>query len=488
MLPAPHQVATRSGGGRPRASAAVLSVVVVAGTRVRQTRLRTLLEGRDLVVLGAARDLAAALAIVAEQRPQAVLFDLAPDAGGLDVIEGLMARCPLPIVLTGAAAAAPSAALARGAVDVVPTTGGARPGRVRPRPGPAPAGREPGPRHHPPPGPAARAAGSRRTATPDGPAPCRPAPTRLRLPVRRRAGCRGGSPSSPSGPPPAARRRWPRSSPPCPPTCPPPWWSCSTWPTASSSSLASWLDGCHDRDGPVSPRTATGCVPGQSLLARATRTSSRARACASPDARPAPGSSTSPRSTPRSLGRRGLPRPRRRCAAHRDGPRRRRRAARDADPARCTIGQDEPQQRGVGDAGRGRGTRRGRVEWAAARSPPASPRPSPGSWWSAMTRVDPADPPAADLADAEYVALAGYLAREAGLVFDESRRAALAAIVGRPPRGDGRGRPRGVPRADPHRGLPTSASTCSTTSRSRRPTSSGTRRRWRRCAAGCCPS
>ncbi len=121
MLPAPHQVATRSGGGRPE-PAAVLSVVVVAGTRVRQTRLRTLLEGRDLVVLGAARDLAAALAIVAEQRPQAVLFDLAPDAGGLDVIEGLMARCPLPIVLTGAAATDPSAALARGAVDVVPTT------------------------------------------------------------------------------------------------------------------------------------------------------------------------------------------------------------------------------------------------------------------------------------------------------------------------------------------------------------------------------
>ncbi len=33
------------------------------------------------------------------------------------------------------------------------------------------------------------------------------------------------------------------------------------------------------------------------------------------------------------------------------------------------------------------------------------------------------------LTDAEYVALAGFLAREAGLVFDDSRRAALSAIV-----------------------------------------------------------
>ena len=34
------------------------------------------------------------------------------------------------------------------------------------------------------------------------------------------------------------------------------------------------------------------------------------------------------------------------------------------------------------------------------------------------------------LTDAEYAALAGFLAQQAGLVFDQSRRPALASIVG----------------------------------------------------------
>ncbi len=119
MLPAPQNVAPAGSGAT---EAAGLAVVVVAGTKVRQNHLTALLQRRDVAVLGAARDGQTALDLLAETAPQALLLDLPPDNGGLELIERLMARRPLPIVLTGTAATDPATALARGAVDVVPPT------------------------------------------------------------------------------------------------------------------------------------------------------------------------------------------------------------------------------------------------------------------------------------------------------------------------------------------------------------------------------
>lgn len=128
MLPAPQQVAHKRAApdktvpaGSGASDTPDLAVVVVAGTKVRQNHLAALLARRDVTVLGTARDGAAALDLLAETAPQALLLDLAPENGGLDLVEQLMARRPLPIVLTGAAATDPATALARGAVDVVPT-------------------------------------------------------------------------------------------------------------------------------------------------------------------------------------------------------------------------------------------------------------------------------------------------------------------------------------------------------------------------------
>ncbi len=103
---------------RPPA-AAPIGVVTVAGTRTRQVALDRLVAGPGFIVQGSARDAAEALALVARFGPAAVLLDLELFGGGLDVIEQLMATCPLPIVVCGAAAEHPEAALAAGAVDVV---------------------------------------------------------------------------------------------------------------------------------------------------------------------------------------------------------------------------------------------------------------------------------------------------------------------------------------------------------------------------------
>jgi two-component system chemotaxis response regulator CheB len=96
-----------------------LPVVIVADTAVRQGLLGRLLSAQDLRVCGTARDAARALALVSAHRPRAVLLDIAPHAGGLEVVEQLMARCPLPIVLTGPAARDPGPAMAAGALDAV---------------------------------------------------------------------------------------------------------------------------------------------------------------------------------------------------------------------------------------------------------------------------------------------------------------------------------------------------------------------------------
>lgn len=119
MLPAPQREASRT---LPDAEPG-LTVVVVAATQLREYQLRTVLDRVGVTVLGAVRDGRAAHRMVTEHHPQVLVLDLAPDAGGLEAIELLMARAPLPIVLVGAAAREPTGALAGGAVDVVPMTG-----------------------------------------------------------------------------------------------------------------------------------------------------------------------------------------------------------------------------------------------------------------------------------------------------------------------------------------------------------------------------
>jgi two-component system chemotaxis response regulator CheB len=104
-------------GGEPSPEA--LSVVVVAGTQVRQRQLGRLLDGPGFSLAGGAKDAGQAEELVRDVRPAAVLVDLDLFAGGLEVIETIMARFPTPIVVCGSAAKHPEAALAAGAVDVV---------------------------------------------------------------------------------------------------------------------------------------------------------------------------------------------------------------------------------------------------------------------------------------------------------------------------------------------------------------------------------
>jgi len=116
------EVPDAAAGARPRgksASSAPLVVVVVAGTRVRATQLERLLAGPDLVVAGGARTADEAEDLVADHKPGAVLVDLDLHAGGLEVVERIMASRATPIVVCGAAADRPEVALAAGAVDVV---------------------------------------------------------------------------------------------------------------------------------------------------------------------------------------------------------------------------------------------------------------------------------------------------------------------------------------------------------------------------------
>jgi two-component system chemotaxis response regulator CheB len=105
--------------GPPAESARPVSVVVVAGTHVRLSRLRHLLESAGIEVRGVAKTVDDAVDQVCTTSPDTVLLDLALPAGGLDLVERVMAVRATPIVLTGAAAENAAVALAAGAVDVV---------------------------------------------------------------------------------------------------------------------------------------------------------------------------------------------------------------------------------------------------------------------------------------------------------------------------------------------------------------------------------
>jgi two-component system chemotaxis response regulator CheB len=94
-------------------------VVVAAGTQVRLTRLHQLLDAVGIDVVGSARTVDEAVDLVVERRPDTLLVDLAMDAGGLVLVERVMARHATPIVLTGAASQTAGDALAAGAVDLV---------------------------------------------------------------------------------------------------------------------------------------------------------------------------------------------------------------------------------------------------------------------------------------------------------------------------------------------------------------------------------
>ncbi len=96
-----------------------VSVLLVAGTQTRLRQLEQLVTGPGFEVIGVARDAAGAEHAVRAGCPAAVLVDLELFAGGLEAIERIMAGAPTPIVVCGAAAKHPEAALAAGAVDVV---------------------------------------------------------------------------------------------------------------------------------------------------------------------------------------------------------------------------------------------------------------------------------------------------------------------------------------------------------------------------------
>lgn len=105
--------------GAPVEPARPVSAVVAAGTHVRLARLGSLLEAAGIDVLGLAKTVDEAVELVCSRTPDTVLLDLALAAGGLDVVERVMANCATPIVLTGAAAESAAEALSAGAVDCV---------------------------------------------------------------------------------------------------------------------------------------------------------------------------------------------------------------------------------------------------------------------------------------------------------------------------------------------------------------------------------
>ena len=103
----------------PRGVTTPVSVLLVAGTLTRLRQLERHVSGPGFMVTASVRDAEAAERMVRSCEPSAVLMDLDLFGGGLDTIERIMAGRPTPIVVCGAAAEHPEAALAAGAVDVV---------------------------------------------------------------------------------------------------------------------------------------------------------------------------------------------------------------------------------------------------------------------------------------------------------------------------------------------------------------------------------
>lgn len=122
-MPDPHGRSVRVGAPAP----ATISVVVVDDSPVQRRFLRSALEADgDVEVVGEAANGREAVAMVARLRPTAVLLDLhLPVMDGLEAIEHIMAASPTPVLVwsafvTGADRDNAIAALAAGAVDVVP--------------------------------------------------------------------------------------------------------------------------------------------------------------------------------------------------------------------------------------------------------------------------------------------------------------------------------------------------------------------------------
>ncbi len=96
-----------------------VSIFIVAGTLARVRQLEQRVTGHDFALVGSARTAEQAEVLVTRVRPSAVLVDLELFGGGLEAIERIMAAAPTPIIVSGAAAEHPEAAIAAGAVDVV---------------------------------------------------------------------------------------------------------------------------------------------------------------------------------------------------------------------------------------------------------------------------------------------------------------------------------------------------------------------------------
>jgi len=102
----------------------VIRVLVVDDSEIAREALSVHLEDDgDLSVVGTATDGAAAIAAVAEHRPDVVTMDIQmPGGGGLVAIEQIMARTPVPIIVVSARArhdqTLPFEAVSRGALEV----------------------------------------------------------------------------------------------------------------------------------------------------------------------------------------------------------------------------------------------------------------------------------------------------------------------------------------------------------------------------------
>lgn len=107
------------GPSAPGLAGPPLVVAVVAGTRTRIKWLERLLTLPGLVLGGSAQDPLAAQQLVSRVSPNVLLLDLDLWSGGLETIERIMAVRATPIVVIGAAAEHPEAAIAAGAVDVI---------------------------------------------------------------------------------------------------------------------------------------------------------------------------------------------------------------------------------------------------------------------------------------------------------------------------------------------------------------------------------